>query len=170
MFGVHSVVLPPRVLALLRDAARPSSPSHTLLDAATADADAVLERLSTRRTGLSGDDALARYQQHGPNVLAREHYASGLRLLSHAILNPLVLVLAALASVSFATGDARAGLMMPMDHAHIDELKREYEQLSTEGFRVLAIATKDVEPRGVVAGDPTPVLESRSSRAGLQGP
>ena len=40
--------------------------------------------------------------------------------------------------------------------AHIDELKKEYEQLSADGFRVLAIASKDVVPRGVVAGDATP--------------
>ena len=41
-------------------------------------------------------------------------------------------------------------------HAHIDELKEEYEQLSADGFRVLAIASKDIAPRGVVAGDATP--------------
>ena len=36
------------------------------------------------------------------------------------------------------------------------ELKKEYEQLSADGFRVLAIASKDIEPRGIVAGDATP--------------
>jgi P-type Mg2+ transporter len=35
-----------------------------------------------------------------------------------------------------------------MDHPHIEELKKEYEKLSADGFRVLAIAVKDVEPRG----------------------
>ena len=34
-----------------------------------------------------------------------------------------------------------------MEHAHIDELRDEYEQLDRKGFRVLAIASKDVEPR-----------------------
>ena len=48
------------------------------------------------------------------------------------------------------------GKLYPMDHAHIDELKKEYEQLSADGFRVLAIASKDIEPRGIVAGDATP--------------
>jgi Mg2+-importing ATPase len=43
-----------------------------------------------------------------------------------------------------------------MDHAHIDELKKEYEHLSADGFRVLAIASKDIVPRGIVAGDATP--------------
>ncbi len=46
--------------------------------------------------------------------------------------------------------------LLPMDHRHIEALQKEYERLSTDGFRVLAIATKDVEPRGTVAGDSTP--------------
>jgi len=45
---------------------------------------------------------------------------------------------------------------LPMDHEHIDNLKKEYERLSNDGFRVLAIATKDMVPHGVVAGDATP--------------
>jgi Mg2+-importing ATPase len=39
------------------------------------------------------------------------------------------------------------GQAVPMDHHHIEELKKEYEQLSADGFRVLAIAVKDAEPR-----------------------
>jgi Mg2+-importing ATPase len=48
------------------------------------------------------------------------------------------------------------GKYYPMDHAHIEGLKQEYERLSADGFRVLAIASKDIVPRGVVAGDATP--------------
>jgi Mg2+-importing ATPase len=43
------------------------------------------------------------------------------------------------------------GKLLPMDHSHVDELKKEYELLSADGFRVLAIATKDVPPRGAPA-------------------
>ncbi len=39
------------------------------------------------------------------------------------------------------------GKLLPMDHPHIEELKKEYELLSADGFRVLAIATKDAPPR-----------------------
>jgi P-type Mg2+ transporter len=39
------------------------------------------------------------------------------------------------------------GKVCSMDHPHIAELKKEYERLSAEGFRVLALATKDGEPR-----------------------
>ena len=38
-----------------------------------------------------------------------------------------------------------------MEHVRIDELRQEYEQLGRNGFRVLAIASKDVEPRGEAA-------------------
>jgi len=48
------------------------------------------------------------------------------------------------------------GALLPMDHLHIEDLKKEYELLSADGFRVLAIATKDVEPRGAIAGGATP--------------
>ena len=35
-------------------------------------------------------------------------------------------------------------------------MRSRYEQLSADGFRALAIASKDIEPRGIVAGDATP--------------
>jgi Mg2+-importing ATPase len=34
-----------------------------------------------------------------------------------------------------------------MDHLHIENLKKEYERLSADGFRVLALATKELAPR-----------------------
>ena len=48
------------------------------------------------------------------------------------------------------------GVLYPMDHAHIEELKREHDRLATDGFRVLAIATRDVPPRSAVIGDHAP--------------
>ncbi len=38
--------------------------------------------------------------------------------------------------------------LFPMEHLMIEELKEEYEQLSSDGFRVLALASKTVAPRG----------------------
>ena len=61
------------------------------------------------------------------------------------------------------------GSLYPMDHAHIDTLKREYEQLSADGFRVLAIACKEIEPRGTVAGDTTPYSHADESDLVLHG-
>jgi Mg2+-importing ATPase len=48
------------------------------------------------------------------------------------------------------------GKLHPMDHPHIEELKREYNQLSGDGFRVLALATKDVPPRAAGVAHATP--------------
>ena len=61
------------------------------------------------------------------------------------------------------------GQLQPMDHSHIDQLKREYERLSTDGFRVLAIATKENDQRGVVAGDSTPYSKSDECDLVLKG-
>src|SRR5438445_994776 len=36
------------------------------------------------------------------------------------------------------------GELYPMDHLLLEDLKEEHEQLSTDGFRVLAIASKDI--------------------------
>jgi Mg2+-importing ATPase len=61
------------------------------------------------------------------------------------------------------------GQFQSMDHAHIEDLKKEYERLSADGFRVLAIAIKDVVPRGVVAGDATPYGKSDECELILKG-
>ena len=39
------------------------------------------------------------------------------------------------------------GELSPMEHVRIDELRQEYEQLGRNGFRVLAIASRDVDPK-----------------------
>jgi Mg2+-importing ATPase len=65
---------------------------------------------------------------------------------------------------SFALGGAR----LPMDHDHIDELKREYERLSADGFRVLALATRDLPPRAAVPGS-TPYGKADEADLVLQG-
>src|SRR6185436_5863746 len=44
------------------------------------------------------------------------------------------------------------GKRLAMDHPHIIELTREHERLSSDGFRVLAIATKETVPREPSAG------------------
>ncbi|MEO8099518.1 MAG: magnesium-translocating P-type ATPase [Acidobacteriota bacterium] len=61
------------------------------------------------------------------------------------------------------------GKLYPMDHAHIDELRKEHERLSADGFRVLAVASKDVASRGVVAGDSTPYTKADESGLILNG-
>jgi Mg2+-importing ATPase len=57
----------------------------------------------------------------------------------------------------------------PMDHEHIENLKEEYERLSADGFRVLAIATKEVPPHGVVASGSTAYGKDDEQDLVLQG-
>ena len=61
------------------------------------------------------------------------------------------------------------GKRLPMDHAHVEELGREYERLSSDGFRVLALATKELAARPAVAGGPTPYGKSDEADLILQG-
>jgi Mg2+-importing ATPase len=61
------------------------------------------------------------------------------------------------------------GKSSPMDHAHIEELAREYERLSADGFRVLAIATKEVAPKGEGAGHATPYGKDDEAELILRG-
>jgi P-type Mg2+ transporter len=77
-----------------------------------ADREAVLRRLATRAEGLAEEEAAARRERFGPNVVAGDPRHDRLRLFLRACLNPLVLLLAVLAIVSAATGDVRAAIVM----------------------------------------------------------
>jgi len=80
--------------------------------AAAMDVPALLEYHKTRLAGLSADESRERLSEYGPNTLAKDRRSELTSLLRHALFNPLVILLAVLACVSFATGDLRAGTMM----------------------------------------------------------
>src|SRR5262249_6032763 len=86
--------------------------SPLLTELATVTSSAALERLGTSPDGLSEEEATRRLEQHGPNVIAEDGRHGRLRLFARALLNPLVLLLAILALISVATGDARAAIVM----------------------------------------------------------
>ena len=68
--------------------------------------------LRSRDSGLSTTEARTRLAEFGPNILAKDERPSFLRLLARTLKDPLVLLLATLSTVSYATGDARAGTVM----------------------------------------------------------
>jgi len=105
-------VLPKRVLAGQGKPAIRVSPA--VLEAAALDVPGVFERLATRVEGLTVAEAEARLDEHGPNLLARDRRPGFARLLWRAAINPLVVLLAVLATVSFSTGDPRAGTVMAL--------------------------------------------------------
>ncbi len=83
-----------------------------LRDAAAQETSAVLQNLSTAAAGLTEDEAAARLLKYGPNEVAQERKHEWAHRLWVAVRNPLVILLTVLATVSFATGDARAGTVM----------------------------------------------------------
>ncbi len=86
--------------------------SAVVLDAAGKNGDAVLESLHTNPGGLTQAEAEARARTAGPNEVAQERRRGWFIRLLIILRNPLVILLAALSSISFATGDARAGTVM----------------------------------------------------------
>ena len=107
--------LPKRLFSLASKAPRGAiRVSPLLVEVATLDGPAVCARLESRPDGLTSEQATARLERYGPNALARDERPSLGRLLWHAVLNPLVLLLTVLAAVSFATSDPRAGTVMAL--------------------------------------------------------
>ena len=100
--------------ALLAQATRTSAirVSRLVVESAGMDAVGVYALLKTRPGGLTSEEAASRLAEHGPNVLAKDQRPGFGRLLSRTLLNPLIILLAVLATISFATGDPRAGIMM----------------------------------------------------------
>jgi Mg2+-importing ATPase len=94
-----------------------TSPTHVsqsdlARDAATKDSAEVLRSLGTSPTGLTEEEAAARLEQYGPNEVGREKHEGWPQRLYIAARNPLVILLTILATLSFATGDLRAGAVM----------------------------------------------------------
>ena len=89
-----------------------TSQSDLARDAATKDSAEVLQSLGTSLTGLTEEEAAARLEQYGPNEVGREKHEGWPQRLYIAARNPLVILLTILATLSFATGDFRAGVVM----------------------------------------------------------
>jgi Mg2+-importing ATPase len=86
--------------------------SSAVLDAAAKDGDTLLQSLHTTPVGLAQEEAETRARTAGPNEVAQEHRRGWLMRLLIILRNPLVILLAALSAISFATGDVRAGTVM----------------------------------------------------------
>ena len=112
--SASTVSLPKGLFAALKRRSAPICVSPLLVELASASVDTVYARLGSGAAGLSADQAAARLAEHGPNVVAADGRKSVWLLLWHAFINPLVLLLAALATISFATGDLRSAVVMSL--------------------------------------------------------
>jgi Mg2+-importing ATPase len=86
--------------------------SEAVLDACRLEGEALLVSLQTRASGLTQSEAERRARISGPNEVAKEKQQSWVMRLLLIIRNPLVILLVVLSSISFFTGDSRAGSMM----------------------------------------------------------
>jgi len=107
-----TAILPKNILAIIKRPANQIRVSPLLMEVAGIAPDAVLGKLQTTENGLSEEETDRRLEEYGPNVIAQEQRHGRLRLLGHACMNPLVILLLILASVSYLTGDPRAGTVM----------------------------------------------------------
>jgi Mg2+-importing ATPase len=85
-----------------------------VLDAASKDAEAVLRDLRTSPAGLTQAEADERARDTGPNEIAQERKQGWPTRVLKIIRNPLVILLTTLSTVSFLSGDARAGSVMAL--------------------------------------------------------
>jgi len=109
----HSnLVFPKTLFAGVRQSKPSIEVSQQLVDSAVLESEQVFRKFETSREGLTSKVAAVRRAQMSPNVLAKDQRVAWTTLIWHSVLNPLVILLAVLAAISFATGDARAGTVM----------------------------------------------------------
>ena len=129
--------------------------SPAVLEAAGKDGDELLRSLHTASTGLTQSEADSRARAVGPNEVAQEQQQGWFLRLLKIIRNPLVILLAALSAVSFATGDARAGTVMAgmvvlsvalrfLQEARADAAAAKLKAM----IHVTATVVRDGKPRG----------------------
>jgi Mg2+-importing ATPase len=111
---IPTAILPKNLFAGIRREKPQIRVSQLVVESAAMDAGGVYARLRTRPEGLTSEEAATRLAEHGPNVLAKDQRPGIGKLLWHAVINPLVILLAVLAAISFATGDDRAGIVMSL--------------------------------------------------------
>ena len=88
--------------------------SPVLTELAQLETKQVFDRMKTAAEGLGEEVASGRLDEVGPNVVAESQHRGWLWRMLTAMRNPLVILLAVLSSISFVTGDVRAGSMMAL--------------------------------------------------------
>ena len=95
-----------------KETAQGAGVSKQVEELATISVEELFRRLGTSAAGLSDEEAERRLEQFGPNEVAAEREHTWVHRLLTASRNPLVILLTVLATISYATGDLRAGTVM----------------------------------------------------------
>ena len=105
-------VFPEHALAAKRRERRAVAVAPAALESTKTDAAGVYRLFDTRPEGLTAVEAAARLEERGANALTRDRRLGIATLAWHAAVNPLVILLGVLATISFATGDTAAAVVM----------------------------------------------------------
>jgi Mg2+-importing ATPase len=132
-------------------------------EAARAPREEALQLCSSAVEGLTQVEAERRIAVYGPNEIATHRPVGWPGRLLHALRNPLVILLAVLAAVSLATGDARAAVVMTLMIVLGVSLRFVQESRADKAaealramIRVTATALRDGQPREVPLRDIAP--------------
>ena len=101
-----------RFTAPLTKSNRQIQVSPLIIEVSKLPAPEVLSKLASTWQGLSDEETDIRRAEHGPNEVVEEVRHGWLWRLLISLRNPLVILLSALAIISFGTGDSRAGTVM----------------------------------------------------------
>ncbi|HEY4364610.1 MAG TPA: magnesium-translocating P-type ATPase [Bryobacteraceae bacterium] len=134
-----------------------------VLDAARSDEATLLRALQTAPAGLTQVEASRRVREVGLNEVAQEKAEGWFLRLLRILRNPLVILLAVLSTISFATGDARAGTVMALmvvlsaglrflQEARADAAAAELKAM----IHVTATVVRDGQPRELPLRDLVP--------------
>jgi Mg2+-importing ATPase len=137
--------------------------SPAVLHAAGRDGNDLLRDLRTDASGLKQSEAESRMLTTGPNEIAQERPQGWAIRLFKIVRNPLVILLTALSTISFVTGDARAGTVMAgmvalsvglrfLQEARADAAAARLKAM----IHVTATVLRDGEPREVPLRDLVP--------------
>lgn len=107
-----SSVLPHKFLLPRHRPAGTIKVAPQLVQAAGCGREEVLQQFETSVNGLTEAEAEARLARYGPNAVGQEQRFRWLSLLVKAVLNPLVILLVVLATISYLTEDVRAAVVM----------------------------------------------------------
>ncbi|HTP51952.1 MAG TPA: magnesium-translocating P-type ATPase [Anaeromyxobacteraceae bacterium] len=153
----------PRRFGTARRSGATNGPSELLVKAARLDAASVLSDLKSGPAGLTQEEAELRLERHGPNVVAKDEGAGRVKLLLKALVNPLVVLLSLLATISLLTGDARAAIVMAamvvlgvslrfVQESRADTAAKKLRAM----IKVMATVLRDGKPRDVPLADLVP--------------
>ncbi len=102
----------PKIFPAVRSGGNRVDISPELLKASTSSVNELYKVHGTSEKGLSGEEAERRLEEFGANVVVHEKSNGWLKLLITAIVNPLVILLAVLATVSLLTQDVETAVII----------------------------------------------------------